>query len=80
MTFLDILLKAGLAADSLVELLKEVKEKLPDLAPLADKFLEALSMAVDPASLIALAEALPKELANIAQGKLDPRRHPSDVA
>jgi hypothetical protein len=80
MTILDILLKAGGAAAGLVNLLNGIKVKYPDMAAEIDKVLDGLAQAVSPDNLISLAEALPKELANIAQGKLDPRRHPSDVA
>ena len=80
MTILDILLKAGGAAAGLVGLLNHIKVKYPDSAIEIDKILAGLAQAVAPESLISLAESLPKELANIAQGKLDPRRHPSDLA
>jgi hypothetical protein len=79
-SILDILVKAGGAAASLLSLLLKVKTQFPDLADEVDSIVEALNQVVDPANLIALAESLPKELANIAQGDLDPRRHPSDVA
>jgi hypothetical protein len=80
MSLLDILLKAGGAAASLVTLLGKVKEVAPDLAGEVDAILDKLAATVAPDNLIALAECLPKELANIAAGKLDPRRHSSDVA
>jgi hypothetical protein len=80
MTLLDILLKAGGSAGLLVELFNKVKAKLPDLAPQIDQLLASLSVAVSQANLVALAAALPAEIAAIAQGKLDPRKHPSDIA
>lgn len=80
MTILEILLKAGVAADRLVALLLRVKEELPDIGPEVDKILAALSAAVSAENLVALASALPAEIAAIAQGQLDPRRHPSDIA
>jgi hypothetical protein len=80
MTLLDILLKAGAAGPALIDLLTKVKGLYPDLAPEVDKILSGLTDAVSPENLIALAEALPREIADIAQGHLDPRRHPSDIA
>lgn len=80
MSLLDILTKAGGAAAALVTLLGKVKDVAPDLGGEVDKILSELAGAVASDNLIALAEALPKELAGIAQGKLDPRQHPSDVA
>ena len=80
MSILDILVKAGGAAASLLNLLLKVKTQFPDLANEVDAIVSALNQAVDPNNLIALAEALPKELAHIAHGDLDPRRHPSDIA
>lgn len=80
MSILDILKLAGTAGAGLVALLEKVKAELPDLAPEVDAWLAAIAKAVDAPNLVALAEALPKELANIGQGHLDPRRHPSDVA
>jgi uncharacterized membrane protein len=80
MSIIDILLKAGVAAAELVKLLIRAKEIAPDLAAEVDKILAELAAAVEPTHLIALAEALPRELANISQGQIDPRRHPSDVA
>jgi len=80
MSILDILLKAGAAGPALVKLLEKVKAAVPDLAPEVDKILAELAAAIMPENLIKLAEALPRELAKIAQGQIDPRRHPSDVA
>jgi len=80
MSILDILLKAGAAGPALVKLLEKVREAMPDLAPEIDKILVELAAAVSPENLVALAEALPRELANITQGQIDPRRHPNDVA
>ena len=80
MTLLDVLTQAGFAASGLLELLGTVKQKYPDLAPQVDKVMAGITGAVAPENLVALAEALPRELANIGSGKLDPRRHPSDGA
>jgi hypothetical protein len=38
-----------------------------------------LDQAVDPANLAAVGGAVPGELLNIAQGKLDPRPHAGDA-
>jgi hypothetical protein len=80
MSILDILMRAGGAGATLVALLVKAKAFAPVLADEVDKILAELGSTIEPDSLIALAEALPRELANIAQGKLDPRRHPSDTA
>ena len=63
-----------------VQSLEIPRYEIADAAAEIDKILAALNESVGPDNLIALAESLPKELANIAQGKFDPRKHPSDVA
>ncbi len=79
MTIFDILkLAAGFSAEELTAFLNSIAQKFPDLAPAAMKLLADLAAAAAPANLVALAEALPKELASIGQGRLDPRDHPSD--
>lgn len=80
MSILDILMRAGASGVELIALLVKVKEFAPVLAGEVDKILAELSTAIEPDNLIALAEALPRELVNIAQGTIDPRRHPSDTA
>jgi hypothetical protein len=81
MLILDILKKAGAAGATIIALLEKAKALSPDvLGPEIDKILSGEAGAVALDNLIALAECLPKELANIAAGKLDPRRHSSDVA
>lgn len=80
MTILDIIQKAAGAAGALVALLNRVKDELPDLAPEVDKVLAGLNAAISAESLVSLASALPGEIANIAQGKIEPREHPSDAA
>jgi hypothetical protein len=80
MTLLDILLKAGLAAGLLVDVLNKAKQELPDLAPQIDDILVSLATAVSTENLVNIAAALPAEIANIAKGNLDPRQHPSDIA
>lgn len=67
------------AADSLLKFLNNVAWRYPDLAPKAQEIIAALTATVSLASLISLASALPKEIANIAQGKIEPRDHPSDA-
>lgn len=80
MTLLEVLTKAGGAAAELVDLLARIREKAPEVAEEISKILDALNQAILPENLVGLAESLPRELANIAQGQLDPRRHPSDIA
>jgi hypothetical protein len=80
MSLLEILKRAGGAAAILVDGLARIREIAPDAAEEVDKILAALTAAVGSDNLIALAESLPKELANVAQGKIDPRKHASDVA
>jgi hypothetical protein len=80
MSLLEILKRAGGAAAILVDGLARIREIAPDAAEEIDKILAALNEAIGPDNLIALAESLPKELANIAQGKLDPRKQPSNLA
>jgi hypothetical protein len=80
MNLIDILTKAGFAGAELLALLVKAKEFAPVLAVEIDQMLTVLATSIVPGNLISLAEALPKELANIAAGNLDPRKHPSDVA
>lgn len=80
MTLLDLLNKLAGAGDELVEFLTRAKLAAPDLAPLVDEWLIRLNQAISVQSLIALATALPKELGDIAQGKIKPKDHPSDLA
>ena len=79
MTLLDLLKKAAFAGDDLVQFLNVIAQRYPDVAPKAQELVAALSAAVAAENLVALATALPGEIANIAQGKLDPRDHPSDA-
>ena len=81
MTLSDILSKAaGVPIGSLIVLLRAGANALPDLRAEAEAIIAKLETAVAPSNLIALAEALPKEIANIARGQIDPRNHPSDAA
>lgn len=81
MTLLMVLqLAAGKSATEIRDFLNSVALRVPDLAPTAQRLLIALNSAVSAENLAALATALPKEIADIASGKLDPREHPSDSA
>jgi hypothetical protein len=78
-TILDIIKKAAGPADDLLRFLAKVAADAPDLAPLANELAAKLASAVDVQALTAVAVAIPKELGDIAQGKIDPRSHPSDA-
>jgi hypothetical protein len=78
-TILQLLEKAAGAGASLILLLEEIARKMPDLAPAAHEWIKLLNSAATQANLIALAEALPRELANIGQGIIQPKDHPSDA-
>lgn len=80
MSLLDVLMKAGGAAAEIVDLLCRIRERAPETAAEVGKVLDALNHAILPENIVSLAESLPRELANIAQGQLAPRRHPSDIA
>ena len=79
MTVLDILVKASAAMAELKAILNAAKAAVPDLAGKVDPILALLDEPVSQANLVALAEALPAEIANIATGHLDPRFHPGDA-
>lgn len=80
MTIKELLQKAGLNVASLTRVLDEVKAKLPDLAGEVEVIETALTGAIDGANLAAVAVAIPGELLNIGQGKLDPKEHAGDSA
>jgi hypothetical protein len=80
MTLLDILIKAGLAGSGLIALLRKAATQAPDLAPALNKLIDELLAVVDQDNLVKLATVLPQEIANIFQGKIDPKSHPSDLA
>jgi hypothetical protein len=63
----------------LVDLLQTTGERLPDLAPKADAWLEELGKAVTPENIAGLVKELPAEVANILRMALDPRDHSSDA-
>ena len=52
--------------------------RFPDVAPKAQELAGKLNAPVSQENLVKLASVLPAEIANIAQGKIDPRDHPSD--
>lgn len=79
MTLLDILKKAAGEAGDVKKALESVIEKFPDAAPIVQPALDALATAVPAEALVGLASALPGEILNIAQGKLEPREHPGDA-
>ena len=79
MTILDLLKKAGLSGDALLTFLNTASQRFPDLATEAQRLAVMLSSSISEASLIAVASALPAEIAAIAKGQLDPADHPSDA-
>jgi hypothetical protein len=80
MTLLDILIKAGLAGSGLIALLRKAAEQAPDLAPAINKLIDDLLAVVSQDNLVRLATVLPREIADIFQGKIDPRDNPSNLA
>jgi len=79
-TIIDILNKFASAGTGLVKFLEHLKQEAPDLSPLIDDQLMKLATAVSTENLVALATALPAELAQIVKGKTDGRSHPGDAA
>lgn len=73
-------LAAGLPKGILVTLLRTLASAQPAFANQVEEIILKLEAAVPVANLVAVAEALPAEIANIASGKIDPRSHPSDAA
>lgn len=80
MTLLDVLIKGAAAAAGLRSYLVSIGTQYPDLAPKANEFVALLDSSVASSNLVAIAEALPSEIANISHGNIHPRRHPSDAA
>lgn len=80
MTLLDILVKGAAAAAGLKSYLMELAAKYPDAAPKLNEYIALLDGAVAQDNLVALATALPGEIADIAAGRINPRRHPSSAA
>lgn len=79
MTILQVLEKLSSGAGSLVNFLRDVSASSPDLKPTADAWIASLEGAASQESLVALAAALPAEIAQISQGHFDPHEHPSDA-
>ena len=81
MMILDILKKAGAAGAAIIALLEKAASLSPDvLGPEISKVLSDEAGAVAVENLVALAEALPRELVAIGQAQIDPRPHASDGA
>ena len=81
MTILHLIEKAiGGSLPNLVALLESVAANAPDLAPKAREWIEALNGVAGPANLANVGAAVMRELADIGQGKIVPKNHPSDAA
>lgn len=80
MTYLDVLIKAGLAVGGLIAMLRKLAEQFPDYAPAINKYVDELLSVVTQDNLVRLATVLPREIADIFQGKIDPRDNPSNLA
>lgn len=81
MTILELLQRAAtLPVAKLVAVLEDVAADGGEFGPVARELLNSLNGAVSAADLAAIGAAIPGELLNIAQGKLEPREHPSDGA
>lgn len=80
MTILDLISKAaGLAGPELIALLERIIQQFPDLAPIAQRWLNALNGAIGRENLVALGKDVVNELGDIAGGNIDGRPHPSDT-
>jgi hypothetical protein len=64
----------------LVALLRKVAEELPDLAPAIQEWIAKLESIPAAGNLAEVGAAIPRELLNIASGKLEPTNRPSDLA
>lgn len=80
MTGLEILQAAKLAADKIKAFVESAIAANPDLAPAGESLLAELNAAITADGLVALAEKLPAQIANIGHGQLDPRDSPSNAA
>jgi len=77
--FIDILIRLfGLSANELRSLLERVAASGTDAAGLAAEWLKKLDEVVAPEALGRLASEIVRELGDIAAGKFDGRKHPSD--
>jgi hypothetical protein len=79
MTIIDLLVKVSGPAADLTSFLNTAANKYPDLAPKARELSAALAEAVSLDNLTSLAAALPREIADIAQGKIKGKPHPGDL-
>lgn len=79
MNLLDILTRASLAMGSVKVILQRIIADYPDTAAQLQPIVDGLDAPVSQANLVALAEALPREIANIASGNIDPRPHAGDA-
>lgn len=75
-----MLSKAGIAGADLVSLLEKIVATAPDLAPLAQKILDALKAQTDSALQAEIAIQIVAELGNVAQLHFDGQTHPGDGA
>jgi hypothetical protein len=66
------------SGNSLVDLLTQAGNKVPDLKPQADDWIAKLRGAVDPANLLNVSQAIPGEIANILKLNIESKDHPSD--
>lgn len=79
MTALQILqILVGASAPEIVALLQKLASLSPDSAGRIQEILAELNEATGIANLTAVSAAVLKELGDIAQGRVDPRDHPSD--
>lgn len=81
MTIADLLdVAENGAGTKLVEQLKKTKEAAPDLAPLVDPILAALTTDWTATNIANLLAGLPAEVLDILKGKLKPTPHAGDAA
>lgn len=78
MDYIDLLMKAGFAARSLVAFLTEIGDAVPGLKPRIDAKIAELQSTISADAITALIPTLEKELKDIGQGHLNPRNNPSD--
>jgi hypothetical protein len=79
MTLLELFNKAAKGALDLEARLSDLQQKYPDAAVELGELKAKLLAGVDPVNLAAVGAAIPGELLNIAQGKIEPRDHAGDA-
>ena len=80
MSVLDLLAKWGFSGGSaLVEALQWMVDNIPDSREEAQKALNQLNEVLSPQALALLGATVLTELKDIGSGKLDGRKHPSDL-